>query len=90
MLCDRWEIAAIAALLFGIHPMGVESVAWSSAGTNLHYAALFLGSLIAYLYYLRQKQKRDLFISMLLFVLSILSKAVAVVLPVVFIADRLL
>jgi protein O-mannosyl-transferase len=83
LLCSRWDIAAITALFFGIHPLGVESVAWVSAGTNVHSAAFFLGSLISYLYYLRHRQKRYLFISFLLFGLSLLSKAVAVVLPVV-------
>lgn len=84
LLCGRWDIAAITALFFGIHPLQVESVAWASAGTNLHCAAFFLGSLIAYLYYLRQGLKRYWFISLLFFVLSLLSKAVAVVLPLVF------
>ena len=83
LLFSRWEIAAITALLFGIHPMQVESVAWVSAGTNIHCATFFLGSLVAYLYYLRQMQKRYLFISLLFFSFSLLSKAVAVVLPIV-------
>jgi protein O-mannosyl-transferase len=83
LLCSRLDIAAITALFFGIHPIQVESIAWASAATNVHCAAFFLGSLIAYLYYLRKSQKRYLIISLFFFGLSVLSKAVAVVLPVI-------
>jgi tetratricopeptide (TPR) repeat protein len=83
LLCNRWEVAAIAALFFGIHPMQVESVAWVSAGSTLYCAVFFLVSLIAYLYYLRSSLKRYLFFSLLFFILSVLSKPVAVILPVV-------
>ena len=83
LLCSRWDMAAITALFFGIHPMQVESVAWASGGSNLFCAAFFLGSLVAYLYYLRHSLKRYLVISLLFFILSLLTKAVAVVLPVI-------
>jgi tetratricopeptide (TPR) repeat protein/uncharacterized membrane protein len=76
-------MAAITALFFGIHPMQVESVAWASGGSNLFCAAFFLGSLVSYLYYLRKNLKRYLFISLLFFILSLITKAVTVVLPVV-------
>jgi tetratricopeptide (TPR) repeat protein len=85
LLCNRRDIAAFTALFFGIHPIQVESVAWAAAGTNLHCAAFFLGSLIAYLYYIRHRQNLYFFISLFLFMLSLLSKAVAVVLPIVLI-----
>ena len=83
LLCNKWNVAAIAALFFGIHPMQVESVAWASGGSNLFCAAFFLGSLIAYLFYLRRNLKRYYFVSFILFILSLLSKAVAAVLPIV-------
>ena len=83
LLSGNWNIAVITSLLFAIHPMQVESVAWASGGSNLYYAAFFLGSLVAYLYYLQQNLKRYLVISLMFFILSLTSKAVAVVLPVV-------
>jgi len=82
LVCNNWIMAAITALFFGIHPMQVESVAWASGGSNLFCAAFFLGSLVAYLYYLGKNLKRYLFIALLFFFLSLLTKAVAVVLPV--------
>lgn len=83
LLSNNWNLAAIAALLFGIHPIQAESVAWASGASNLYCAAFFLGSLIAYLYYLQKSQKKYLLLAFLLFILSSLSKAVAVALPLV-------
>jgi len=86
LLCGRWEVATITALFFGIHPMQVESVAWASARSNLFYATFFLGSLISYFYYLKRNHEfKYLFISLLLFGFSIITKAIAIVLPLVLI-----
>lgn len=82
-LGSRWDIAAITSILFGIHPMQVESVAWATGGSNLFCTTFFLGSLIVYLYYLKQGLKRLLLFSLFFFALSLLSKAVAVVLPII-------
>lgn len=64
--------ASIVALLFAIHPMHVESVAWIAERKDLMYACFYLGSLICYLYYLKKGyQFKYLFICFLLFVFSI-------------------
>jgi protein O-mannosyl-transferase len=80
-LSIRWHIAAIVSLFFGIHPMQVESVAWAAGGSTLYFAAFSLCSLIAYLYYCTTKRNMYLFLSLLFFMFSILSKAMAVMLP---------
>lgn len=73
------------ALLFAIHPMRVESVTWISERKDVLYGFFFIAGCISYLYYLDSEKKRKyLIISLLLFILSCLSKAQAVVLPVVF------
>ena len=41
--------AAIAALLFGLHPVHVENVAWLSSVNDLLMTVLLLGSFLAYL-----------------------------------------
>ncbi len=41
-------IAAIAALLFGLHPAHVEAVAWVSASSELLLTVFFLAAFIAY------------------------------------------
>lgn len=80
-------IALFTSLLFGIHPMHVEAVAWITARKDLLYAVFFMAGLISYLYYVEKKVKRDkiLFITccFLFFLMALLSKAVAVTFPVV-------
>jgi len=53
---DLWA-SAIAALLFGIHPLHVESVAWISGRKDLLYAVFFLASLISYTIYAQTNEK---------------------------------
>lgn len=80
-------VAVIVALFFGIHPMHVESVAWISERKDVLYTFFFMGALVAYYKYLdaEGKNKIGLYVFILiLFLLSVLSKAMAVVLPVVF------
>ena len=75
--------AAFGALLFGIHPMHVESVAWISERKDLLFTLFYLFSMIFYLLYI-QKQTRGwklLTLSLLFFILSLFSKIQAVALP---------
>lgn len=78
-------VALITALLFGIHPMHVESVAWISERKDVLYAFYFLLALISYLYYLNEKKGRILLFlaTLTFFVLSLLAKPMAVTLPIV-------
>lgn len=80
------EIAIVTALFFGIHPMHVESVTWISERKDVLYTFFFLASFIAYLFYIKSTSKVKtglLYILCLgLYLLSIWSKAMAVVLPV--------
>lgn len=75
--------AALGALLFGIHPMHVESVAWITERKDLLYGLFYLASIIAYLKYIRGHGQEFKFfmISLLFFVLALFSKIQAVVLP---------
>jgi len=73
----------VVSLLFGIHPLHVDSVAWISERKDLLYSFFFLGSMIAYLTYQKTRGKRAYFLSLFLFLLSLLSKSMAVTLPLV-------
>lgn len=79
----RWIAAAIAGLWFGIHPMHVESVSWVAERKDVLYTFFFLASCIAYLKFLEKKKWWLYGVSFLLFTASVLSKAMAVVLPMV-------
>ncbi|MEI7661774.1 MAG: hypothetical protein WCK34_06245 [Bacteroidota bacterium] len=75
----------LVALLFAIHPMHVESVAWISERKDVLYTFFFIAGLITYFYYLKTNRIKYLAFAFLLFFLSVLSKAMAVVFPVVLI-----
>lgn len=79
--------AVIVSLLFGIHPMHVESVAWASERKDVLYAAFYLAALLAYLQYISSGTKTKYFIrTLLFFTASLLSKSAAMTLPVLLIA----
>ncbi len=84
-LTKKPEIAFITALLFGIHPMHVESVAWISERKDVLYTFFFLGSILYYMKYLSSTDKKSKYfiLSVIAFLLSSLSKSAAVTLPVV-------
>jgi tetratricopeptide (TPR) repeat protein len=79
----RVLVGLLGALWFGIHPMHVESVAWISGRKDLLYACFFLLACIAYLRYLGSGRALDLVLTFVAFVLSCLSKGMAVPLPFV-------
>ena len=84
-LTRRTIAAVIAALLFGLHPMHVESVAWAAGRKDVLYGLFFILSCNTYVNYIREEgNKRTIwYISgLLLFALSLLAKSVAVTLPV--------
>lgn len=81
-LLAGWQIAAFVAVLFGIHPMHVESVAWISERKDVLYSFFYLASIIFYIYYLKNKKKLFYASTFLLFALSLLSKGQAITLPI--------
>ena len=76
-------VAFLTALVFGLHPMHVESVAWIAERKDVLYVFFFLLSCISYLNFREKNQRKWLIISLLLFICSCLSKAMAVPLPIV-------
>lgn len=75
--------SVFTALVFGIHPMHVESVAWISERKDVLYTLFFLLALIQYWFFLHSGKKRKLVYCFLLFALSLLSKPAAIILPFV-------
>lgn len=88
LLTKQQLVSSIVALLFAVHPMHVESVAWISERKDLLYSFFYLMALCSYLNYLKKVDSKYIYyiLTLLLFVLAVLSKAVAVSLPVVFLA----
>lgn len=80
--------AAIVALLFGIHPMRVESVAWITERKDVLFGAFYLGAIFQYIRYLNSNRtnKKIYWSIIVLFILSLFSKIQAVALPLSFLA----
>lgn len=78
---DRW-IAYSAAVMFGVHPAHIESVAWISGVTDPLMACFVLGSCTAFLNFRESRKALSLILSLGLFALALLSKETAAVLPV--------
>jgi len=76
----------ITSLLFGLHPLNVESVAWVSERKNLLCAFFLLLTLLSYLSYTSSVLRKHRLIwfttCLLLFILALMSKPMAVTLPV--------
>jgi len=79
--------AALAALLFSIHPLRVESVAWATERRDVLSGVFFLVALYGYLRYqdssAQERRGQWLLISLSAYVLSLAAKATAITLPVI-------
>ncbi len=79
--------AALSAVVFAVHPLRVESVAWIAERRDVLGALLFLGSVACYLRYAQASSSRSRlgwYAGVIaLCGLSLLSKATAVMLPLV-------
>ncbi len=75
------SLAFFVALLFCIHPLHLESVAWISARKDLLFTGYILLGLISYLRHLNFNQSKFLYASFGLFLLACLSKSQAIVFP---------
>jgi Flp pilus assembly protein TadD len=76
-----WKVAFLTTLLFGIHPMRVESVAWASERKDVLFGAFYLWALWLYVKQKVKPEKSYTLIIALLFLLSLFSKIQAVILP---------
>ena len=73
--------SGVGALLFGIHPMRVESVAWITERKDVLYGFFYLSALLAYIRYIASGKAGYFLLTFCLFFLSLLSKGQAVALP---------
>lgn len=73
----------LAALIFALHPVQVESVAWISELKNTLSGIFCLSAALAYLHFDESRQRKQYALAMLLFILALLSKSVTATLPAV-------
>jgi tetratricopeptide (TPR) repeat protein len=73
--------AWLAAMIFALHPVCVESVAWIAELKNTLSGAFYLGAALAYFQFDEKRQKRFYALAAALFILALLSKSVTATLP---------
>lgn len=81
LLFGRPFIAAGLALLFGVHPLSVESVCWISERKTVLAAFFALWSLIFYVRFTQYHRRRQFAACLVAYALALLSKPIAVPLP---------
>jgi hypothetical protein len=87
-LARTWALAG--SVIFLVHPIHVEPVAWVSGRTDLIATVLFLSSYWLYLRTLRSRRGSALplgLLSLFTFLLALLGKEMAITLPLVFCLD---
>ncbi|PIE23679.1 MAG: hypothetical protein CSA62_06115 [Planctomycetota bacterium] len=82
--------AGLAALLFGLHPVQVESVAWASALNDVLYGGLSLAAIWATLSWRRRGARGLPWLSLSLALLALLAKENALIAPLLVIAAAVL
>jgi tetratricopeptide (TPR) repeat protein len=73
--------AWLAAAIFALHPVQVESVAWISELKNTLSGVFFLSTILVYLRFDQTRNGRAYFVALGLFGLGLLSKSVIAILP---------
>jgi tetratricopeptide (TPR) repeat protein len=73
--------SALAAALFAVHPMHVESVAWITARKDVLSGFFWLSGLLAYVRYARRPSPARYGLVALLLALGLMAKAALIVLP---------
>lgn len=86
LLTGRRVAAAIGAILFIVHPLQVESVAWISQRKNLLCMLFFLLAFISHIHSRKTDAASWLWAAWLFFLLSVLSKPAVVGAPLLFMA----
>jgi len=76
------KITIVCCLLFAVHPMHVESVAWISERKDVLFALFFLLSSYIYTLYYDDRKSKWYILSILFFILACLSKSAAITLPI--------
>ena len=77
-------VSFLAALLFAVHPLRVESVAWASERKDTLSTFLGLLSLWSYVVYTQRKKKFHYALCMIFLILGLMSKAMLVTWPFLF------
>jgi len=85
-LFRNYTVSLLAALLFAVHPMNVETVSWISARSNEMFTFFFLLALYFYLEYSEKQTVKNYVLVVVFFLFSLLCKVQAVTFPIAILA----
>lgn len=95
LLLRRWvfsaTVAFVIALIFAVHPVHVESVAWIAGSPDLLFSLAFLGSLWFATSYRESRSTKHLALTIILYAIALGAKEIGIVcLPIYYfvLADR--
>ena len=83
LLSKKSAAALFAGLLFLVHPLHTEAVAWASARKDVLSAFFFLLSLFFFLHFLRDHREKWYRVSVCAFFIALLAKVTVIVLPLI-------
>jgi tetratricopeptide (TPR) repeat protein len=73
--------SCLAAFLFLLHPIGVETVAWISEQKNTLSLLFYLSSALIYFRWIKSGSNKTYALALLFFILALLSKSITATLP---------
>lgn len=80
-------IAGWAALLFAVHPIHIEAVAWISAVPEILFSLAGMGAIYAFARFRQESKSRLLAVSVTLYALALLAKETAIIIwPLLFVS----
>ncbi len=79
-------IFGLCTLLFAIHPIQSESIAWVASMSTPLYALFYFSAILTYLNFAATQEQKQYWLTLLFFILALLSKSAAVTLPLILIA----
>ncbi|MHC4397095.1 MAG: tetratricopeptide repeat protein [Planctomycetota bacterium] len=77
-----WQSAFVAAL-FALHPLHVESVAWAAERKDVLSTCFWLLTIMAYCWYTRRPRLLPYLLTLVVFALGLMAKAMLVTLPII-------
>ncbi len=80
--------ALVASAVFGLHPLAVEAVTWTSGNIYVLYALFSLLSIDAYISFLEKRKQEYAYLTLIYALLAFLTSEKALILPLLLIATR--